>query len=294
VSPAGYDEILKALEEAERKDGGLPPPLAFFRELTLAQAGTDTTGVASAAALSKDRAGALLEAGKPLLAFKDFRVDWNQARSLYKQVAGLLVKYADIFETAPPRSTAAPSLVQLHEAARAWFEGVTPDVDSDISPVVVGAALRPFLTAARAAVSALVGQEAWKRGFCPVCGGSADFGYLESEHGSRWLVCSRCDMEWEFKRLECPCCGNLDEKALSYFTDDAGRYRLYVCDSCRHYLKAIDLRKVASEPLYPVERILTVNADVQARESGYAPPTEYRRDIESALQKVEADGKKGI
>ena len=84
-------------------------------------------------------------------------------------------------------------------------------------------------------------------------------------------MCSRCDAEWLFQRLECPYCGTKDQSTLAFFTDDKGLYRLYVCEQCRHYLKAIDLRKSEDEVLLPLERFLTPDIDAQAQQDGYTP-----------------------
>jgi len=81
-----------------------------------------------------------------------------------------------------------------------------------------------------------------------------------------------------FQRLECPHCGNQDQDALDYFTNDDGRYRLYVCERCKGYLKAIDLRQTESEVLLPLERLLTLQFDMQAQEQGYSPRGEVDTD----------------
>ena len=86
-----------------------------------------------------------------------------------------------------------------------------------------------------------------------------------------WLVCSRCDAQWLFQRLECPYCGTTDQNVLAYFTNDEGLYRLYVCEQCKQYLKAIDLRQAKSEVLIPLERLLALHIDKQAQEYGYSP-----------------------
>jgi len=64
---------------------------------------------------------------------------------------------------------------------------------------------------------------------------------------------------------------NQDQNALAYFTDDEGLYRLYVCEKCKRYLKAIDLRQAKSEVLLPLERLITFGLDAQAKEYGYSP-----------------------
>ena len=114
-------------------------------------------------------------------------------------------------------------------------------------------------------------QERWRRRYCPICGGNADFAFLDKERGARWLLCSRFAAEWLFQRLECPYCGTTDQNALAYFADDEGLYRLYVCEQCKRSLKAIDLRQAKSEVLIPLERLLTLDIDAQAKEYGYIP-----------------------
>ena len=131
--------------------------------------------------------------------------------------------------------------------------------------------MRPFLAAASEALSPLVVPELWRRHRCPICGGQPDLAFLEREAGARWLVCGRCDASWLFQRLQCPHCQNQDNHTLGYFTsEEGGAYRLYVCDRCKGYLKAVDLRRVPGEFAPAVERYLTAALDLQAREAGYS------------------------
>ena len=44
-----------------------------------------------------------------------------------------------------------------------------------------------------------------------------------------------------------------------------------VCDRCKNYLKAIDLRQAKSEVLLPLERLYTLDIDSQAQQYGYHP-----------------------
>jgi len=121
-------------------------------------------------------------------------------------------------------------------------------VDKTLAQTAADLALKPYLEWAAERVLLHVDQEHWKRGHCPVCGGEPDFAYLDSETGARHLVCSRCDSQWLYRRL---------------------MYRLYVCQNCRRYLKAIDLRQVGRRILFPVERLKTLNMDLAARQEGY-------------------------
>ena len=142
----------------------------------------------------------------------------------------------------------------------------------DIKPLtfsLLQASLHPLLNVYASELLPSVKQESWYRRYCPVCGGSPDFASLDKERGARWLLCSRCDAQWLFYRLICPFCGNEDQKTLAYFADDRSLYRLYVCEKCRGYIKAIDLRQTESEILLPLERILTLDMDRQAQELDY-------------------------
>ena len=61
------------------------------------------------------------------------------------------------------------------------------------------------------------------------------------------------------------------EGSLAYFADDKGGYRLYVCEQCHKYIKAIDLRHADPEVSLPLERVLTLDMDRQGQEKGYQP-----------------------
>ena len=113
----------------------------------------------------------------------------------------------------------------------------------------------------------LVDDTSCYRGYCPICGGEADFAALEKESGARRLLCSRCNFEWTFQRAVCTFC-SVDGQ-LNYFPSADGAYRLYVCESCKRYLKTIDLRELARETNLPAERVLTLGMDVEAAQAGY-------------------------
>ncbi|MFC1931935.1 formate dehydrogenase accessory protein FdhE, partial [Chloroflexota bacterium] len=148
---------------------------------------------------------------------------------------------------------------------------LTDDSYKNLLTAVIQATLKPFLISHAKSLIASVDQERWRRRYCPICGGSPDFASLDKERGSRWLLCSRCDTEWLFQRMECPYCGNQNQNSLAYFTDDKSPYRLYVCEQCKRYLKATDLRQNESEVLLPLERLYTLDIDRQAQEQGYRP-----------------------
>jgi len=144
-----------------------------------------------------------------------------------------------------------------------------PEIDHELLSFVLNNALHPFLHAYAAVLTPLIEDEKWYQRLCPVCGGEPDFGYLEGSVGGLRLLCSRCDTVWMYKRGECTFCGNTDRDTFAYYLGDDEVYRLYVCGKCSRYLKVIDGRQTGSEPMLPLQRILTVGMDISARQEGY-------------------------
>ena len=216
--------------------------------------------------------------------FDDLSIDWSLLQDIFVEVTGAFATYPELFGEFPENLKELESCPSLsREMAKAWFEGArlpslmeVADVSEHLLEAIIHATFRPFLVSYSKALLGLVNQEQWRRGYCPICGGNPDFAFLDKERGARWLLCSRCDAKWLFQRLECPYCGTQDQSALAYFTDDKGLYRLYVCERCRHYLKAIDLRRAECEVLLPLERFLTHEIDTQAQEDGYSPCAQAR------------------
>ncbi|MEO6708905.1 MAG: formate dehydrogenase accessory protein FdhE, partial [Planctomycetota bacterium] len=107
------------------------------------------------------------------------------------------------------------------------------------------AMLRPWLEALRE--NGVTPEREHLRGHCPSCGGSASVGCRrESEAGegaqSRCLVCSSCGLEWPTNRILCPACFETDPHKLPSFTATSHpAARIEACETCRRYLKVLDL-----------------------------------------------------
>lgn len=79
---------------------------------------------------------------------------------------------------------------------------------------------------------------------CPACGARPQAAVLrpEGDGAARWLMCSLCLREWLYRRVVCPWCAQEDkEKLPRYSAPECGQVRVEACDSCRRYLKAVDL-----------------------------------------------------
>jgi FdhE protein len=267
-----YHDILKKLDVREKEEGNLPLLLEFYRALLVIQSNTKKRLGVSEAGLSKKDIDERIRNGLPLLRFENLDLDWGLLEETFAKVVAAYHAYPELFGDMPEDSV--PRLTK--ELVKAWYEGgEIPEPVSAASQRLVRAMLQatmnPFL---RSYSQVLIGSfdiEFWRRRYCPVCGGSPDFSFLDKERGSRWLVCSRCDTEWVFQRLECPFCGTQNQNSLVLFTDEEELYRLHVCEQCKCYLKTIDLRKTEDEALLPLERFNTIDLDLQAKEYGYSP-----------------------
>ncbi len=107
---------------------------------------------------------------------------------------------------------------------------------------------------------------------CPFCGRRPGVGVLRplGDGGQRSLVCSFCLGEWEFRRIVCPGCGEEDHAKLPVYTAEQFEYmRVECCDSCRQYIKTVDLtRNGLADPV--VDEIASIPLDLWAQEHGYA------------------------
>jgi FdhE protein len=109
---------------------------------------------------------------------------------------------------------------------------------------------------------------------CPFCGGVPQVSFLQireatSESGNRDLVCATCTINWSFRRVACAYCGEERPTKLGYYhTPEYDHIRIEACDTCKHYIKGVDLTRLGfAVPL--VDEVATAALDVWAREHGY-------------------------
>ncbi|MCD6568223.1 MAG: formate dehydrogenase accessory protein FdhE [Dehalococcoidia bacterium] len=231
----------------------------------------------------------LASADSIALQFSDLLPLWTELERLFREASSIICArmpdQSSDDASALMQFAGQPSLIK--STAESWYQnspmadvaGET-NVDRMILSLCFKAAFHPVLVRYAEVLAPLVKQDSWRRNVCPVCGGRPDFAFLDKEAGARWLICSRCDAEWLFARLKCPFCETQDQGALSYSTDDKQLYRLYTCDRCRAYIKAIDLRCTENDVLLPLERILTLDLDRQAIEAGYAQSSAFPGSVE--------------
>ncbi len=281
MAAGSSNKIIEILEEEGKKKGLPPRLLEFYQKLFRIQSTAEQRAGKAELSLKGRTVNERLEHGLPLIRFDELVLDWSLLKDIFARVIATFADYPDLFGELPNSLRQPKSHLSLSKRmARAWFKGtrlsssrIAIDNINEylLLEAIIHATLRPFLVSQAKALISSVNQERWRREHCPICGGKPDFAFLDKEQGARWLLCSRCDAEWLFQRLQCPYCSSQTQDSLSYFTDDEGVYRLYVCEQCHNYIKAIDLRLTKSEVLLPLERVLTLDMDIQAQEKGYKP-----------------------
>jgi len=106
---------------------------------------------------------------------------------------------------------------------------------------------------------------------CPFCGSKPQVAVLrqEGDGARRFLLCSLCATEWLFRRVLCPNCAEENKDKLPIFLAQEFDYvRVDACDTCRTYIKSIDLTKNGNAvPM--VDELATVSLNLWAKENNY-------------------------
>ena len=265
-------EILAALRDEGEGQPALTETVELHCRLLEAQ-----VRVAPPAPVSPEvDAGMPVKQGRPLLQMGELKLDWDALLRLFDEVCRIAV------QCRPDLADALAGIQHLpHDAPEAFKTTVSDylaadrveaaqvaDLNGELLCFALNQTLHPFLQIHAVVLAPLVDDTLWYRSYCPVCGGWPDLAALEKDVAGRWLLCSRCDTEWIFKRVTCPYCSNEDHRGLGYYPGED--YRLYVCEACKGYLKTVDWRERWQRRPLPVERVLTVGMDVAAAEMGYA------------------------
>lgn len=156
------------------------------------------------------------------------------------------------------------------ELLAAFWEGDGTVLAAGTDDFFARAFLQPFAVAVRTrAHLQWKGPTAY---VCPFCKRKPGMGVLRplGDGGQRSLVCSFCLAEWEFRRIVCPGCGEEDPAKLPVYTaEELQHVRVESCESCKSYIKTVDLTKSGlGEPV--VDEMASVPLDLWAEEHGYS------------------------
>ncbi len=107
---------------------------------------------------------------------------------------------------------------------------------------------------------------------CPLCSSKPQVGVLrpEGDGGKRSLICALCAHEWEFRRIVCPACGEEDVHKLAvYSAKELAHLRVEACETCRRYIKTVDLTK-DGHAIPVVDELATIPLNLWAADHGYS------------------------
>jgi FdhE protein len=256
-----------------------PHLLGLYRELHALTVPADKVRAEPLGKAVKD----MWQTGVPLLYCQPPSLDVHSFFALMQEVGAVLKKYHPertgdvdrILAALPVDGAAREQAVRgILRRDGEWLESTVREheLSEELLGLVLSLTLRPFLRHFSAQTVAHLNLELWYRGYCPVCGGHPNFSRLSKAVGKRYLYCSLCETEWVFARIGCPFCRHAEEARVRYFTvDDDQRYRVYVCDKCRGYVKAIDESKAGQDEKIELfwEDVKTVHLDLLAMQEGY-------------------------
>lgn len=164
---------------------------------------------------------------------------------------------------------------ELRTSSESWSELLdqswSPSESADCpEKFLARALLQPYAELLR--VRSVMKPNDYTHATCPFCGRKAGLGVLrpQGDGASRLLMCSFCLAEWEFRRILCPNCDEQDNKKLPVYTaSDFDYIRVECCDTCKTYIKSVDLSKNGlAEPM--VDEIAAAPLDLWAQQHGYS------------------------
>jgi len=187
-----------------------------------------------------------------------------------------LLQFLEGIERSGPALLAHEARALLNGPASA-YDGLLTVIWSNPSDrqFVAKAVLQPYAeTLADSGITPMERPASRADNRCPFCGGAPQLSILHSsgaslEGGGRALQCATCLTVWPFRRVLCAHCGEEDEHKLGYFQSPAFEHlRVDACESCRHYLKSVDLTRLGlAVPL--VDEVAGASLDLWAKDRGY-------------------------
>jgi formate dehydrogenase maturation protein FdhE len=153
-----------------------------------------------------------------------------------------------------------------------WPDGENPDAENAPDPLkefLARAFLQPYAEFVVAAMLPPTPLMTTCR--CPRCNSLPLLGILrqEGDGAKRYLQCSFCSQEWEFRRIFCAKCGEEREDKLPvYVAELFPHVRVESCETCKHFLRTVDLTKDGNAvPL--VDDLAALPLSFWAEEQGY-------------------------
>jgi hypothetical protein len=237
-------EVAGRLGSLPRPKGFSPEAFRFFQALwaLYPSYSEQWTQVIAEAALDRTPAPRS-KPDEPLLGIEDIRFDALPILRLWKRLASLFESLNEAGMD-PVAST------------RSFFASRLDDPDPKV--LIGGCLLRPFLYMAARKALGLIDMEVWTWGTCPVCGGAAYHGLIQSHTRQRILACGKCHFMWPFPRIRCPFCDVKDQDLLGfYYDEEEPRVRIDFCRACNRLLPVTIQEEGSESPLLVYDHLGT-------------------------------------
>lgn len=160
----------------------------------------------------------------------------------------------------------------------AAHRGLAPDLVWLVAELAVSPfayALQETLFAGTADSPLGAALSAWTHGYCPACGSWPAIAEVVARR--RALRCSFCAFAWDTGSHGCVYCGETGEKfvtpsAEAALVESRKHRRVEICNTCRSYMKAVDVNELSPFPLVAIADLETMDLDMAAIERGYSRP----------------------
>ena len=230
--------------------------------------------------------------GAPLLSPEDMPLPGRRGALVFRKLLDMLRRRGDslgvcaqeIHKALARKTRSAGSLRPDHAFAAllrndtAFFESWAarlPDAPALLRFLALSSLTPAFTRLHEALADRLSTNEIWPHGHCPLCGSLPLIGKLAGKEGFRLHSCSLCRLEYRAPRLGCPFCQEQRSDKLGVLTADTQPgYGVYVCRTCKTYIKLADFREYAGRVSLPVlDDLESLPLDMLARQQGWTRRT---------------------
>lgn len=259
----------RAIEEAKLEHPELAEVLDLFMKLS--ELPCDTIQL-NGESIKWDK----LKEGFPAIDKRTLPEDLGPLMKRFKNIVEILLTGNSDF------ASKVNSLFEREESFRELLEGVLigqydlPKDFDHLRPAILfaaGGTLLPLINGIKLSGPPQKALDSWSESYCPICGAPPSISAIEGDENRLFLYCGRCSQSWNHPRLVCVHCGEEDQKKLQYFfAKNDEIHRVYVCDSCKHYIKSVDKRE--KPVVFPrLEDLTTMGLDLVAKNEGYRRET---------------------
>ncbi|WP_176720459.1 formate dehydrogenase accessory protein FdhE [Desulfuribacillus stibiiarsenatis] len=226
---------------------------------------------------------------KPIASVIDVPIDAKQFFGFVQQIAEISVgnqphlqETMDAITTALKTTDETEKFIEATKCLNSYYFADFAERNSLNGAIVqflAEMAYRPYIKALAKLLDEKVKFEGYNHNMCPVCGEKARLA-RGAEDGKREACCTRCDTVWEIQRLQCPHCKNEKHEDLKYIVagDDENR-KLYVCESCKGYIKIVNLKDQLGTPSFFIIDLETIHLDMVASQEGYGEEAESNSKV---------------